>query len=168
MNKAGKILSKGMLQTLIIIAAGILTGLAANSLRADRLELAAVGPRQPVQAALQAGKGPGSVTKISIWEGFKIFRSGKALFMDARSEYDFNAGHIPKAVNVHPGKGSQSLNSFANDKKRLVVIYCQSAGCHLAEDLAKELLSNGFADLKIMTEGWEAWSQSGYPVESGR
>jgi rhodanese-related sulfurtransferase len=38
----------------------------------------------------------------------------------------------------------------------------------LSDDLAKDLAASGFTNIKVMSEGWEAWSQSGYPVESGR
>jgi rhodanese-related sulfurtransferase len=168
MNKLGKIFAKGILQTIIIIVAGVVIGLSVNALRQDKVEPADGITIKTGQSSAQANPNVIPITKISVWEGFKAFRSGKALFIDARSEYDYNLGHIPKAINIHPGKGDKSVKENEKDKSRLIITYCLGIDCPLAEELAKELAADGFTNVKEMPEGWEAWSMSGYPQESGR
>lgn len=168
MNKLERIFKRGILQVLIIIAAGVIIGLAVNTLRHDKIETAGEVAATAGQASSQITTNPVQVAKISVWEGFKSFRSGKALFIDARSEYDYNLGHIPKAINIHPGKGDKSVNAIEKDKSRLIITYCLGIDCPLAEELAKELMADGFTNVREMPEGWEAWSMSGYPQESGR
>ncbi len=168
MNKLGRIFAKGILQTIIIIVAGVVIGLSVNALRPDRIEPVKGGTKQTEQSSTQLNPNLVPVTKISVWEGFKAFRSGEALFIDARSDYDYNLGHIPKAINIHPGKGDKSVNAIEKNKSRLIITYCLGVDCPLAEELAKELAADGFTNVREMPEGWEAWSMSGYPVESGR
>jgi rhodanese-related sulfurtransferase len=168
MNKLGRIFAKGMLQTIIIIVAGIVIGLTVNAMRPDKVELTGEGTAQNGQSESQIKPVAVPVVKITVWEGFKAFRSGKALFIDARSEYDYNLGHIPNAINIHPGKGDKSVKENEKDKSRLIITYCIGIDCPLAEELAKELMADGFTNVREMPEGWEAWNMSGYPVESGR
>jgi rhodanese-related sulfurtransferase len=161
-----RILLKGFVQT--IIMAGLVLGPHENVLCADKPNPAGLKAQtagKPVQAQ-SAQKTV--ITKITIWEGFDAFRSGKALFMDARSEQDFDAGHIPKAVNIPPGKKFTMDTKDPKVKSRLIITYCHSKGCPLADDLARNIAALGFTNIKVMSEGWEAWNQSGYPVESGR
>ncbi len=168
MEKLKQLILKGILQALIIVAAGIIIGLAANSLRADRLELAKNSVKQPAQSSQQTGQQANAIAKISIWDGFKAFRSDSAIFIDARSEYDFDAGHIPHAHNIPPGKRFNMESKNPKARSKLIIVYCQGRDCPLADELAKAIQAAGFTNIEVMPEGWEAWSQSGYPVESGR
>lgn len=164
MEKLRNLIFKGILQTLIIVMAGIIIGLAANSLRADRLVISKNDSKQPVQSSQKTS----AITQISVWEGFKAFRSGSAIFIDARHQSDFNAGHIPHAVNIPPGKKFSMESKDPKAMSKLIITYCQSKDCPLADELTKQISAAGFTNIKVMSEGWDAWSQSGYPVESGR
>jgi rhodanese-related sulfurtransferase len=168
MDKLRKLIFKGILQTLMIVAAGIIIGLLANTLRADRLELAKSSVKQSVQSSQQTGQKTSAITKINVWEGFKAFRSGSALFIDARHPADFDAGHIPHALNIPPDKNFSMETKDPKSRSKLIIIYCQSLTCPMADELATSIAANGFTNIKVMSEGWDAWSQSGYPVESGR
>ena len=152
----------------VIIIAVIALGPIANNLYADKLNPAKKTAQTSGKPAQNQEAQKASISKITIWEGFEAFRSGTALFMDARNEQDFDLGHIPKAVNVPPGKKFTIESKDPKARSKLIITYCQSRDCPLSDDLAKNLAASGFVNIKVMTEGWEAWSQSGYPVESGR
>jgi rhodanese-related sulfurtransferase len=161
-----RIMLKGIVQ--VVIIAGIVLGPYAHILHADKVNPAdakakTAGETVQVQSAQKT-----VIAKITIWEGFLAFRSGKALFLDARSEQDFNAGHIPKAVNIPPGKSFSMETKDPKVKSKLIIAYCHSKGCPLADDLARNVAAMGFTNIRVMSEGWEVWSQTGYPVESGR
>ena len=161
-----RLLLKGAIQ--VIIIAVIALGPIANKIFADKLNPAKKNAQTSGKSVQNQAAQKASISKITIWEGFEAFRSGKALFMDARSEQDFNIGHIPKAVNVPPGKKFTIESKDPKAKSKLIITYCQSRDCPLSDDLAKNLAASGFTNIKVMSEGWDAWSQSGYPVESGR
>jgi rhodanese-related sulfurtransferase len=104
--------------------------------------------------------------KITVWESYKALKSGKAVFMDARKQEDFYSGHIPGALSVPPEMVMQT-----KDKKFMeqhIITYCYNKNCEMADDLAKDLIKLGFKNVSVMTDGWEGWFQSGYPVQSGR
>ena len=49
--------------------------------------------------------------------------------------------------------------------EQLIIAYCSDAECALAEKLAAELARSGITHVRIMREGWLAWSNAGFPVE---
>ena len=159
-------LLKGAIQ--VIIIAVIALGPIANNIFADKNNPADGNEQISKKAAKSQSVQKAVISKITIWEGFEAFRSGKVLFLDARNEQDFDAGHIPKAVNIPPGKKFTVESNNPKAKSKLIITYCHSKDCPLADDLAKNIAASGFTNIKVMSEGWEAWSQSGYPVESGR
>jgi rhodanese-related sulfurtransferase len=65
-----------------------------------------------------------------------IAHNPDALIVDARADYEFEAGHIPNAVNFEfdlgdrsnltPEKRAAYEKLLGPDKKRLLVIYCRS------------------------------------------
>lgn len=102
-------------------------------------------------------------------QAIEIHKRGDVLFVDARVEQDFAAGHIPGALNF-------PFDPFASDleerlgklpKNKTLVLYCSSLNCHLAEDLADTLELYDFPKVKILGEGIEAWIDAGGPVKKG-
>lgn len=97
---------------------------------------------------------------ISLEEALALFKSGDALFVDARHAYDFNLGHIPGAVNV-PLKDfvldSSPLAGAQMDK--LLVTYCDGANCNSSIELANKLSAAGFTRVKMFFGGWNEWKQ---------
>ena len=65
-----------------------------------------------------------------------IAHKPEALILDARADYEFEAGHIPNAVNFEfdlgdrtgltPEKKAAFQQLLGPDKKRLLAIYCRS------------------------------------------
>lgn len=109
------------------------------------------------------------------------------VYVDVRSEPEFEQGHVPGALNVplmHLGPGGMTPNheflgvmesSFGKGEK--LVIGCRSGG---RSRRAAELLAQaGFVDLADLTTGWEGsrdpfgrltpgWSKLGMPTEAGK
>ena len=104
---------------------------------------------------------------ISTEQAYELFKSGKALFIDARDQWDFAEGHIPGAINI-PEFSFEPNDSTANslDKTAQYVVYCHGLDCDVATRLAKELEKLGFKNLLIYADGWDVWAQNGYAAET--
>ena len=81
--------------------------------------------------------------------------------VDVRLPTDFQAGHIPGAINLPQGKW-HTLAGLSKD--RTAVVYCYSQTCQLAVAAAVELASAGISVVE-MEGGFEAWLRYELPVE---
>ena len=91
----------------------------------------------------------------------QIQRREPITIVDVRLPSDYQAGHIPGAINLPQGKW-HTLAGVPKD--RTAVIYCYSQTCKLAAAAAVELASAGIPVVE-MEGGFEAWVKSSLPVE---
>jgi rhodanese-related sulfurtransferase len=91
----------------------------------------------------------------------QLSRNEPVTVVDVRLPSDFNAGHIPGAINLPQGK----WHTLAGlDKSRTAVVYCYSQTCKLAAAAAVEFASAGIPVVE-MEGGFEAWVKNRLPVE---
>jgi rhodanese-related sulfurtransferase len=94
----------------------------------------------------------------------QIRRNEPVTIVDVRLPSDFQASHIPGAINLPQGKW-HTLAGLTKD--RTTVIYCYSQTCKLAVAAAVEFASAGFPVME-MEGGYEAWVKNELPVEPGQ
>jgi len=101
---------------------------------------------------------------ISINQAKDFFDNG-VLFIDARDEGYYEAGHIKGAMR----NGFLMELVFNIEEKQSkndpLVVYCGDPGCGDSEDLAYDLKDSGFTKLYVFKGGWLEWSAAGYPSE---
>lgn len=75
---------------------------------------------------------------ISLAEAEKKFADKMAVFMDARSTQEFEAGHIQGAVSLPWHGVEQHFMGIAEriPQDRLIITYCDGESCALSKDLA--------------------------------
>lgn len=123
---------------------------------------------------------------VSPEEASKLLAEGY-VYVDVRSEPEFEAGHVPGAFNVplmHRGPGGMSPNAeflsvmqqaFGTGEK--LVVGCQ-AGAR-SKKAVDQLAAAGFSNLAEMSAGWggsrdafgrpvPGWAAQGLPVEPGK
>jgi len=91
-----------------------------------------------------------------------------AVFLDARPADFFEMSHVPGAL---PLPEPDFDRAFAGLEPRLhrhfnLVVYCAGYGCEASHIVARKLREKGI-HVAILGEGWPAWSDAGYPVETG-
>jgi rhodanese-related sulfurtransferase len=92
-------------------------------------------------------------------------REGAAIvFVDARTQLDYEYGHIPGAINVPYFEADQHLDKLPKD--RWIVTYCECPHAE-AEQVADVLLANGFSMVKVIDEGLAGWREQGGEVQGG-
>jgi rhodanese-related sulfurtransferase len=106
--------------------------------------------------------------RIGLEEAKAAFFDSRYLWLDARSEEEYRAGHIPGAESFPvPSPPAKKKEFFAKvSKDRLIITYCVRKTCPAAKSLAMELRYRGYKNCYVYTGGWEEWKNAGLPVES--
>lgn len=101
-------------------------------------------------------------------EARKLFGESGTVFVDTRNEEDYSKGHIEGAVFLTPHDNLEerfiSVEPFLPQEPHLI-LYCYGPQCDMAEEVARFLAQLGYRKMTIMTAGYRAWEEAGYPVE---
>ncbi len=99
------------------------------------------------------------------------YAAGAYVFVDARGDDDYRAGHVPGAFQYdrfHPERHIDALLPACHAALQ-VVVYCLGGECEDSEFAALDLQGMGIDPQRIavFAGGWAEWSAAGLPVETG-
>jgi rhodanese-related sulfurtransferase len=103
-------------------------------------------------------------------EAEALWRDSATLFVDVRSPFDYQVGHIAGAVNLPDEEFEAKLPEVLPqlERARAVVVYCKSQDCGKSLWCALRLRQRGLTQTKIYPGGWNEWFNRGLPaVRSG-
>jgi rhodanese-related sulfurtransferase len=145
---------------ILIILAGL--AVAFNGLRPNTLPLISKSPITP-----EPLRPDSPVKEIPLTEASETFKTGVALFIDARSPEDFQAGHIEGAVNLPNQSFDEVFPAVVEkiEKREQLITYCDGKECILAQALARKLYELGFQNVSYLVNGWTRWRERGLPTE---
>lgn len=112
-------------------------------------------------------------SSISLEEVLEAYMQGAALFVDARSEEEFEQGHVAGAIHIPAAEKDLYLDRIFEHLPfgMMIIIYCEGGECESSNVVYEFLAMNGFStdDLRIFHPGWEilGGEESGLPVEQG-
>lgn len=112
---------------------------------------------------------PAGVERLSLIGAKKRFDEGSAVFLDARTKAEYEAGHIPGALHFY----AEEFDSYAPEvlpqlpRDRELVTYCTGTSCKLSIHLAERLKELGYGNVKVFFGGWPEWTKAGYLVREG-
>jgi rhodanese-related sulfurtransferase len=91
-----------------------------------------------------------------------LISSKQAVVIDARFEADYQAGHIPSAINVPVYVSPTALQEFARElpKGKRIVVYCQSDKCEFDDQIGSQLVLAGIRNVSLFHGGWREWKES--------
>jgi rhodanese-related sulfurtransferase len=106
---------------------------------------------------------------ITLEKAYELWSSGTAFILDARKPEDFAAGHIAQAHNLPADKFEEHFVSLAPllPPDAELIVYCEGDECEMSQRLADSLRQFGFSNVHMLHNGWTAWRNAGYPVETG-
>lgn len=89
---------------------------------------------------------------------------GRVLWIDARPQEQFDAGHVPEALLLNEQKFDDQLFNYLDTLQtntKPIIVYCSGAKCeasrHVLERLKQTLpIENAF----VLKGGWNAWQQA--------
>jgi len=102
---------------------------------------------------------------INLEQAYKLYTMG-IVFIDARDESEYKAGHIKNSINLSIYDFDKYKNVlYRISKTQTIVCYCGGIDCDLSTQLANKLFSLGYRNNYIFIGGWEQWKTAGYAVE---
>ena len=108
---------------------------------------------------------------VELKEAKRLFKEKAAIFLDSRSAGDYRDSHIQGALGlplISLVQDRTLAGRIIPDKNRLYIIYCSGEGCDLSAELAKELITLDYPNVKVLGEGYPGWAEAKYPVEPSR
>ncbi|MEA1882776.1 MAG: rhodanese-like domain-containing protein [Candidatus Marinimicrobia bacterium] len=154
-------------QAALFLIGSCIIGFGSNLVRADKIPW--IAPELAITETLDpTGKSNEPVlTAISLAQAKQLFDDG-ILFVDARDDAYYSAGHIQGAI-----KNAFLMELIFNIEDRQsktdpIVVYCGDPGCGDSEDLAYDLQDSGYTKIYVFKGGWMEWSKAGYPSEAGQ
>ena len=103
---------------------------------------------------------------MSLDEAWTLFRTNGGVFVDARSQEEYDAGHIPGALLLSYDDFEESISSFQGlvPLDTVLVAYCSAVGCGSSAEVAELLREVGYSEVHQFPGGWEAWTKAKYPT----
>lgn len=90
----------------------------------------------------------------------------EVLFVDVRSNQDWEAGRIPGAVHIELKKVfSEAALLEEVDKAEKVVFYCNGEKCLRSSKASAKAVGWGFSQVYYFRLGYPSWKEAGFPVE---
>ncbi len=106
-----------------------------------------------------------TINRIDLDQAKYLYKSGKALFIDARALTEYQEAHIAGAIPIPAGSAAADIPKFANVlKDKVLVSYCHGVGCHLSDKTAYALYDAGYRKVCIFFGGWPQWTQANLPI----
>jgi ArsR family transcriptional regulator len=91
-------------------------------------------------------------------------KDGLVTVLDVRPADEFEAGHLPRAINIPLRELSRRLREIP--RSREVVAYCRGPYCVLAFEAVAKLRERGFKARRL-EDGYPEWKAAGLPVVVG-
>ncbi|MBQ0724557.1 MAG: ArsR family transcriptional regulator, partial [Cycloclasticus sp.] len=92
----------------------------------------------------------------------KRAKQGSVMIIDVRPPAEFNAGHLPKAVNIEMADLINQIDGLGKEQE--IIAYCRGPYCVLAFEAVKFLRVNGF-QVRRLEGGYPEWEHAGLPIE---
>lgn len=106
---------------------------------------------------------PGSPQKVGVEEFEKLWQNKTNLVLDVRTRQEFEAGHIPGAINLDVNAPGFTNKVAALDTNKVYLVHC-AAGRRSA-NACDQMSRLGFTRLVDLAPGFRAWEKAGKPVE---
>jgi len=158
-----------VLETVLIIGIATAVSLVVNSISPNGIAL--LGQWDKTEGVVSAkAHNQKELAGIEIKDSYtakRIFDNHEAIFVDARSQEQFEGGHIKGAISLPVWDIESEIEAFIAQypENQPFVIYCSGRECEDSHTLAQHLLDVGYSAIRVYIDGFPAWKAEGFPVE---
>jgi len=103
----------------------------------------------------------GSLEAVSRDDLLAGVREGSVALLDVRPREEFQAGHLPDAINIPLDELDTMLDALPRNRE--IVAYCRGPYCVMSHEAVERLRSLGF-QVRRFDEGFPEWKAAGLPV----
>jgi rhodanese-related sulfurtransferase len=126
---------------------------------------AAPGTPSPVIVSGARTANKASFPRISQADAMKLYKEGKAVFIDVRSNQQFAVEHIKGALSI---PGSQVVKRFSEvPRLKTVITYCACSAEQSSGRAAADLAAHGVKNVWALKGGIVEWKAQDGPTASG-
>lgn len=163
-------IKKICIEILLILLVAIMAGFARNHFNPKGIALFGQWDKEKgVVSALSKDMPliPVSFEIQTVSEAKEIYDAGKTLFVDARDSEVYKEGHVKGAVSLPVDYFHSTGQSFLEKypPATAMIVYCSGRECDDSHTLSGYLKDLGYANVRIMIDGYPGWEKGGYPVE---
>ncbi len=114
-------------------------------------------------------RGPKSIPTALLSEIEQCVEAEKCLVVDARWRGDYEAGHLPGAVNLTIGASDNEIRQAMGGRppETTVIVYCSNRSCPMADQVAVYFQRLEYPNVFVFRGGWEEWSRYVQPNRAG-
>ncbi|MEW6765949.1 MAG: ArsR family transcriptional regulator, partial [Pseudomonadota bacterium] len=105
-----------------------------------------------------------SLEPVQAAELLERSRLGLVTVLDVRPPEEFEAGHLPGAINLTLAELEKQLDRLPPDRE--VIAYCRGPYCVLSFEAVARLRERGF-QARRLEQGYPEWKLAGLPTEAG-
>ena len=102
------------------------------------------------------------IQEISVEQAKQAIENGEVTLLDARSDMEWAAGHLPGANHADRGRLEFVIHQMLPNLDQNIIIYCRSGGrSALAADVLQTM---GYTNVQSLAGGITAWQEYGFPI----
>lgn len=103
----------------------------------------------------------GELLPVTISELRNGLEKSEITLIDVRPRDEYEAGHLPSAINIPIEKLDSLFDSMPKDKE--IVAYCRGPYCALSHQAVQLLLKQGYK-VRRFKDGYPEWKAAGLPI----
>lgn len=106
--------------------------------------------------------------RISPYDALKLLNEKKTVFVDVRSEYEFELDHIPTALTlsiIDFMSKPKLIDNYTGNRELPAILYSAKGRDDNIELLARTLKGKGLTKVMILDGGFELWLKKGFPSD---
>ncbi len=157
------IFKQTMRQVGVIVFIACIAGFGIDYIRTDGI----VMTENESQKEQSASETTENSLEVSLQEAKRLCIENKAVFLDARSPRQYEAGHIQDAKNLPIDQFDDHFDWLVSEvpEDTTIITYCDGKACSLGEELALMLKELGYKDVRVLVNGWSLWVENKYPTD---